>query len=189
MSVQRHNCVAVLSVGFRRLTFGFADLVADRARLSKLSTYKEEDGGKSFLGSKDFPPSVVEKCERLDPKGILFSTGEVPSPPISASEQERLRPLLDAHVRGKRFLLCSGGDDKLVPYRCTKPFVDFFKDAAETWYRDGGVSIEDNVYPGRGHVFSPDMVTDAVRFIVDAVGDPELIRTGTSSGVKSPSKI
>lgn len=166
-----------------------ADLMADRARLSKLPTYKTEDEGKSFFGSKDFPPSVISKCEKMDPKAMLFSTGDVPTPPISASEQERLRPVLDSHVRGKRFLLCSGGDDKLVPYKCTKPFADFFKDAAETWYRDGGLSIEDNVYPGRGHVFSPDMVTDAVRFIVDAVGDAELIKLGTSAGLKSPSKI
>jgi hypothetical protein len=147
-----------------------ADLLRDRARLSKLPTYSHHDDGASFTHSKDFPPALVEWVKKLDPKGILFGTDPVPAPgTTSQTEQKRLRAILDEKVRGKKILVTSGGDDKLVPYKCSKPFLDWFKDAIGTWYADGGVVLEDNVYPGVGHTFSADMVRDAVWFIVDVV--------------------
>lgn len=66
-------------------------------------------------------------------------------------------------------LVCSGGDDKLVPYRCAEPFMDFLKTATSTWYKDGKVYVEDNVYPGIGHAYSEDMAKDASRFVCDIV--------------------
>lgn len=143
-------------------------LLKDRARKSKLPTYSG-DGGASFLGSKDFPEALVRACQKYDPKGILFGAGEVPPIPATTAEQERLRPLLDAKVRGKRFQILSGGADKLVPYAVATPFLEFFKDAVDTWYRDGDVYVEDNVYAGVGHQFDLAMKKDAVRFIVDTV--------------------
>lgn len=103
---------------------------------------------------------------------ILFGTNPVPGPGTTTeAQQQQLRPILDAKVRGKKILCCSGGADKLVSYGCAKPFMDWFKDATGTWYKDGSVVVEDNVYPGVGHVFSPEMVQDAVRFVVDVIGN------------------
>lgn len=164
-------------------------MMRDRARLSKLATYSAADGGASFAGSRDFPPALVEACKKLDPKAILFGTSAVPAPGATATseaDRRRLRAVLDQKVRGKKFLVCSGGDDKLVPYRCSKPFLDWFKDAARTWYADGGVYVEDNVYAGVGHTFSAEMVKDAVRFVVDVVAGEE---KGSSEGEHQAAKI
>ena len=88
-------------------------------------------------------------------------------------EQGRLRPLLDSRIRGKKFQVLSGGQDKIVPYAAAKPFLDFFKDAAAIWYQDGDVYVEDNVYPEAGHEFTPQMMKDAVRFILDTVSSAD----------------
>ncbi|ETS74909.1 hypothetical protein PFICI_13393 [Pestalotiopsis fici W106-1] len=146
----------------------YAALISDRARKSKLQTFSAADAGASFLGSADFPAALVGAVAKYDPKGILFGTGAI-SYPAPEPEQSRLRPVLDARIRGKKFQVLSGGQDKLVPYAKSEPFLDFFKSAATTWYKGGDISVEDNVYPDAGHEFSPPMMKDAVRFIVDAV--------------------
>lgn len=137
----------------------------DRAASSEL------DCGASILGSKYFPPDVIAACRTQDPKAILFGTSAVPTLPLPTTEQARLRPLLDARVRGKRLLLCSGAEDKLVPYVNGQPLIEVLKEAVggEGWYREGKVVLEDRVYEGVGHRFSAAMVEDAVRFLVDAV--------------------
>ncbi|KAI8194556.1 hypothetical protein KHU50_011533 [Colletotrichum sp. SAR 10_65] len=151
---------------------------------SKLATFSAEDAGASFLGSKDFPPDLVAACLRHDPKGILFGTGPMPTSAVSeAAEQQRLRGLLDARVRGKKFLVCSGGDDKLVPYSKAKPFVDFFQEATRTWYADRGVVFENIVYEGVGHAFSEGMIEDSCRFLLDVVNG------AAEKGAESRSKI
>ncbi|KAI3392668.1 hypothetical protein diail_5308 [Diaporthe ilicicola] len=146
----------------------FQLLMQDRARLSKLSTYDKSTKGAGFLGSSDFPPGLVAQCARFDPKGILFGTGDVVESP-SETQQARFRPILDAHVKGKKLLMCTGGDDKLVPWRCSEPFTKFFTSAAEGWYKDSGLVADNRVYPGRGHECSPEMVVDAVQFVCDVV--------------------
>lgn len=146
----------------------FQLLMKDRARLSKLATYDKSTGGAGFLGSRDFPPSLVAQCARYDPKGILFGADEVVESP-SEAQQARLRPILDAHVRGKKLLMCIGGDDKLVPWRCSEPFTNFFTSAAEGWYKDSGLVAHNRVYSGVGHECSPEMVVDAVRFVCEVV--------------------
>src|SRR6185437_5909711 len=96
----------------------------DRSRLSKRSSFKAEDNGASFFGSKDFPSSLVEACKQFDPKGIVFGTSPPYTPPKDAKDEARLRKTLDAHsLRGKRFLCCSGKNDKLVPYRTGQKFM------------------------------------------------------------------
>ncbi|EQB54216.1 hypothetical protein CGLO_05978 [Colletotrichum gloeosporioides Cg-14] len=159
-------------------------LMSDRAQRSKLATFSAEDAGASFLGSRDFPPDLVAACLRHDPKGILFGTGPVPTSAVAeAAEQQRLRGLLDARVRGKKFLVCSGGDDKLVPYSKAKPFVDFFEEATRTWYVDGGVVFENIVYEGVGHAFSEGMIEDSCRFLLDVVNG------AAEKGAENRSKI
>ncbi|KAI6084629.1 hypothetical protein F4821DRAFT_167193 [Hypoxylon rubiginosum] len=144
-------------------------LLGDRARLSKLKTFTAQDNGASFFGSTDFPVALINACKKYDPKGILFGTGSISSPPVSAADQERLRPLLDTRIARKRFQVLSGGADKLVPYRASESFLNFFKESAATWYKDGGYYVEDNVYPGVGHAFNTAMRNDAVRFVLDSV--------------------
>jgi hypothetical protein len=146
----------------------YMNLMLDRARLSKLNTYLTADDGASFFGSKDFPDALVAACNKYDPKGILFGTGEI-SFPTSDAEKERLIPILDSRIRGKKFQVLSGGADKLVPYAKSEQFLDFFKSAAETWHKKAGISVEDIVYPTAGHEFNVEMKKDAVRFIVEAV--------------------
>jgi pimeloyl-ACP methyl ester carboxylesterase len=149
---------------------GIADLLTDRARLSKLSTFSAQDAGASFLGSEDFPPSLVEACKKFDPKAIFFGNSPVPDARPSGATNEAARGILRDRLRGKKFLLCSGGDDKLVPYqRCSEPFIQWFKQAAGSWFKEENVSVDDRVYPGIGHAFSADMITDSVKFVMDAV--------------------
>lgn len=139
----------------------------DRARLSKLSTYSKDDSS-SFLGSKYFPRALISSIERWDPRGLLFSTSDIDSQP-SEPEKVRLRRTLDSRIKNKRFLICSGAVDKLVPYHCSKPFLDFLKEAVRGWYRDGNVYLEDIVYENVGHAFSAGMEKDAIKFVGDAV--------------------
>ncbi|KAF5001896.1 hypothetical protein FGRMN_743 [Fusarium graminum] len=144
----------------------FAGLLTDRATQANL------DYGAAFVGSKYFPKDLTQTCSLHDPKTLLFGTSPIPSSPLSATEQARLKLILDERIRGKKLLLCSGGDDALVPYAKTKPFATLLKEAVgeKGWYRDGGVEMDDRVYKGVGHKFSADMVEDAVQFLVNAVG-------------------
>jgi hypothetical protein len=145
------------------------DLLADRARLSKLPTYSAQDNGASFFGSKDFPPSLVDACRKNDPKAIFFGTSAVPTTTAAGPADDAARQILHDRLRGKRFLLCSGGDDKLVPYRCSEPFLEWLKKATESWFKDEDVSVDNRVYSGIGHSFSTDMIKDSVQFVLDVV--------------------
>lgn len=136
----------------------------DRAALSKLSTY-----GDNFFGSRDFPPALVAQCAQFDPKGIVFGTGDVIEEPATEAEQASLRSILDRHVKGKKFLLCTGAIDKLVPWRCSKSFTNFFTHAAETWYKDSGLEVDNRLYEKRAHECTDQMMVDAVKFICDVV--------------------
>ncbi|KAL2160614.1 hypothetical protein VTH06DRAFT_1302 [Thermothelomyces fergusii] len=165
-------------------------LLSDRARLSKLSTYTADDGGASFLGSKDFPPSLVDACKKFDPKAIFFGTDPVPDIAEASSKHHGTAlQVMRERVRGKSFLICSGDADKLVPSRCSKPFVDWFSQASQSWFRDEdlSLSVSDRVYPGVGHVFSSDMIRDSVQFIVDTVASvdsrPSAHRQASSSKI------
>jgi hypothetical protein len=141
--------------------------MSDRARLSKLETYTKSNGA-DFLGSKDFPKALIASAQKWDPKGLLFGTSEIQANP-SESEQKRLRQILDAKIKGKKILVCSGGADKLVPYHCAEPFMQFLKNAANGWYKDGNVYVEDKVYAGVGHAYSEGMVQDTTRFVSDVL--------------------
>jgi hypothetical protein len=140
-------------------------VMSDRARLSKLQTYAVGNGA-DFLGSKDFPSALVSSALKWDPKGLLFGLADIKSDP-SSGEQARLREILDSRIKGKSLLVCSGSADKLVPYHCSAPFMDFLKKARRGWYGDGNIYVEDNVYEGIGHAYSDGMSIDARRFLCD----------------------
>ncbi|KAJ6437204.1 Flavonol synthase/flavanone 3-hydroxylase [Purpureocillium lavendulum] len=155
-------------------------LLTDRASKANLDT-----GGRPLLGSKYLPPSLIRSLAHHDPRAILFggapgASGEapVPTPPLDPTERERLRPLLDRHLRGKKVLLCSGGADELVPHARTRPVAAVLEDAARGWYADGGLEVRDAVYEGVGHHFSAGMVGDAVEFLVRAVAAGPRARGG-----------
>jgi pimeloyl-ACP methyl ester carboxylesterase len=166
-----------------------ADLLSDRARLSRLSTYSAQDAGASFLGSRDFPPSLVGACKKFDPKAIFLGTSAVPEARATGTADEAAKQILRDRLRGKKFLLCSGGDDKLVPYRCSEPFLQWFKQATATWYAEEGVSVDDRIYPGVGHEFSADMVADAVQFVLDVVGSADRAPSSSGNDEQPVSKI
>ncbi|KAG6142619.1 hypothetical protein E4U38_005202 [Claviceps purpurea] len=147
----------------------YISLMTERHKESPLPTPSP------FLGSVYFPSDLVTEIQKVDPKARLFgaTAAPPPSPPLPASEQDRLRDLLDAKVRGKKVLVCSGGDDKLVPYARSAPLLAVLKDAVRPggWYEDGGFVLEDRVYEGVGHKFSEDMVRDSVKFLVRIVSE------------------
>lgn len=151
-----------------------ADLMSDRARLSKLSTYSAQDDGASFLGSRDFPPSLIKACNQYDPKAILFGPHPVPDQPQQTRQELIRQTILYERLQGKKLLVCSGGVDKLVPPRCSEPFMNWLKSAAvnppsPSFDKEQRFWVDDRIYPGVGHEFSSEMVKDAVQFIVGAV--------------------
>jgi len=141
--------------------------MTDRARLSKLKTYTSTQGA-DFHGSKDFPLALMGSLRKWDPKGIVFGASDIKATPTIA-KQELYKEIFDQKIKGKRILVCSGADDKLVPYHCSEPFLQFSKNATTGWYKEGNVYVEDNVYPGVGHAFSDDMLKDTIKFVNDTL--------------------
>ena len=169
----------------------YVRLMSDRARLSKLATWVTSNPpGSSFLGSKDFPLDLVEAVEKYDPAGLFL--GEIMSRDDdvydripTASEQERLLPLMRKSLQGKRILNLAGGADPLVPYRCGMPFLQWLKNATSSngWFSDGGVVFEDIVFDGVNHVMSPEMVQEAHRFLIEALEQTPTETAGRASKI------
>lgn len=169
-------------------------MLSDRAKKSRLATFSATDNGAvSFLGSKDFPPSLVDACLKQDPRGILFGTSEIPPTPADKkSLTKKQRDTLHERLAGKKILVCSGASDKLVPYSCSEPFLRWLKEAVVTLATVGPgsprIEVDDRVYDGVGHQFSAGMVDDAVRFVVDVVAGADTDAGGGKDEVRS-SKI
>lgn len=149
--------------------------MSDRARLSKLKTWTESSPpGSAFLGSADFPPGLVAAVQQFDPVG-LFSreleclTGNSCLHAPSSGEQKRIVPLMKRSLQGKRILNMSGAADKLVPYKCSVPFLNWLKLAISKngWFSDGKLFIEDLIFDGVGHNMTEDMVKEVLRFLKD----------------------
>lgn len=146
----------------------YINLMTDRARLSKLLDYTSSSPpGTTFLNSPSFPSSLLTTLQKSDPRSILFSDSSIPSS-ITATQQSHIKPLLSSRLTNKQILVCSGGSDKLVPYACSKPFLDFLKDATDVekgWWKEGGCKVDDRVYEGVGHTFSEGMRRDTIVFV------------------------
>lgn len=165
-------------------------LMTDRARLSKLDPWTQSSTpGSEFLGSKDFPRSLIEAVEKHDPAGLLL--GEVTSlhrddifsRNPTGLEKKRLMPLMKSSLQGKRILNMAGGNDKLVPYSCSEPFISWLKHATDPggWFADGNVVLENIVFDGVGHEMSPGMVNEVHRFVLDKLDQPSLENSGRDS--------
>ncbi|RDW91290.1 hypothetical protein BP5796_02455 [Coleophoma crateriformis] len=149
----------------------YMHLMNDRAQRSKVDLKKDSQNADEFLGSTFFPNALVESMKKNDPRGIVFGTSDIitsPTPDTSPS-QAQIRAIFDQRIRNKKILICSGGADRLVPYRSAEQFLNFFKKATagDGWYKDGNVYVEDNVYEGIGHAYSEEMVKDTTRFLSD----------------------
>ncbi|KAL3458507.1 hypothetical protein BJX64DRAFT_266583 [Aspergillus heterothallicus] len=160
----------------------YTNVMADRARLSKLSSWTSTTPhGAQFLGSEDFPTTLVDAVRKWDPAGLFLShldlTAEAqpirsaPIPEPTESQKAALRPLLMQTIAGKKILNLSGGVDKLVPYHKGMPFLAWLKQAVgpEGWFADGAVAFEDVIDQSAGHEVTLKMVDEAVRFIGDAL--------------------
>lgn len=157
-------------------------LMTDRAIRSRVpSTTTTEPPGKDFLGSQDFPQSLVAAVEQYDPAGILLGELDVYSPEDylqepSTTEIKRLGPIIDRTLAGKNIICLSGGKDRLVPYAQGEVFLSWLKRAIDDqtgWCRDKGIQLEDFQDPAAGHEFSAPMRKEAERWLCDLLADEE----------------
>jgi pimeloyl-ACP methyl ester carboxylesterase len=126
--------------------------------------------GAGFIGSKDFPAALATAVKKYDPAGLLMGTLEGDDCLHQPSEKEiqKLRPLMQRHLAGKKILNLSGGADKLVPYSCSEPFISFLSHAIDKdsgWFADGGVELTNKVLEGVGHEVTEEMLREAVEFV------------------------
>lgn len=166
-------------------------LMSDRARLSKLVTWTTSNPpGSSFLGSIDFPKSLLEAVEKYDPAGLCLGEiaardDQVYDRNPSVSEQKRLLPLMKRTLQGKKILNLAGGADRLVPYKCGKQFLGWLKNAtaSDGWFSEGAVVLEDIVFEGVGHDVSPEMIKEAHRFVIESLSQTPVESAGRASKI------
>lgn len=149
-------------------------LMTDRAIRSKVpSTMTTEPPGRDFLGSQDFPQSLIAAVEQYDPAGLLlgeldvYSSADYLDPP-SASEVKRLEPIIDSTLAGKSIICLSGGKDRLVPYAQGEIFLSWLKRSTHSkggWCSGKGIKLEDVQDPSAGHEFSAMMRNEAERWL------------------------
>ena len=167
------------------VTIGCPDytrLMTDRAKLSKRKTWTSSSPpGRDFLGSADFPPSLVEAVKRADPAGLLWSLPglnwhrdqEHLHTSLTEEERQILQPVMTRCFGNKRILNLSGGADKLVPYAHSKPFVDWLKTVSRKggWFEGSGLVVEDIVFDSVGHDVPSPMVDEMVRLLRESLED------------------
>lgn len=159
----------------------YVRLMTDRAIRAKLrSCVTTDPPGQEFLGSPDFPQSLVAAVEQCDPAGILlgeldvYSADDIKHEP-SREEVKRLRPILEQTLAGKKIICLSGDKDRLVPYVQGEPFLSWLKRgiAKDGWAGDLGVGLEDIRDPEAGHQFSAFMRKEAERWICELLADDD----------------
>ena len=162
----------------------YTHLMEDRARLSKLETWRAG----TFLGSKDFPVGLIDAIDRHDPAALtlqgicsLENSNEFFARESTADEKISLEMRLSKMIHGKRFLNMSGLDDKLVPYRCSDPFVSWLlrNVSGPSPCIECDFNIQNLLFTGIGHAFSSGMAREVDNF---------LIRVLSQAAVKSKSK-
>ncbi|KAK6498802.1 hypothetical protein TWF481_011375 [Arthrobotrys musiformis] len=128
----------------------FQSVMTHRALKSKLKSYQED----RFLGSPDYPKALDSTVRRTDPAGII----------LRDKSQAESSKLIKERLGGKKVLVLSGGADKLVPYDCSKPFLDLLKTEGQ-----GIVEVKDIVYDGVGHDCTEQMVAELVNFVTSSI--------------------
>ena len=164
----------------------YVRLMTDRAVRSKLpSCMDSSPPGRNFLGSKDFPKTLIEAVEKYDPAGLLLGeldtvTGADHLDRPSDREITKLWPLMRDKLGGKHIFNTAGGKDRLVPYEQGEPFLTWLKRAInpkDGWFKDRGTTLEDIVDKDARHEFSPLMRKEAERWLCSVLagssGQPE----------------
>ncbi|OXV06176.1 hypothetical protein Egran_06057 [Elaphomyces granulatus] len=164
----------------------YVNLMADRARLSKLPSWVNGDPpGSQFLGSEDFPLPLLEAVRKYDPAGLLLSQIDIhsidhhqplrenPLPDPPEIDKQILLPLMKRCLSGKRILILSGGVDKLVPYHRGEPLLTWLKKAIAPngWFADGRIHLEDIIFEKAGHEMTSAMIEEASRFVGDYLSE------------------
>ena len=154
----------------------YARLIYDRARLSKRKTWTDsEPPGKSFMGSEDFPKGLMDAVRRYDPAGLFLgdsaTSGTSEELKVDAEKEGVVRQRMQKTLSGKRLLCLSGGADKLVPYKCAEPFMQWLKSAVTEngIFHDGEVVLKDLIFDGVGHEMSKEMLAEALGFIMESL--------------------
>ena len=153
--------------------------MSDRARLSKLESWTPGSlPESSFFGSKDFPTGLVEAVEKYDPAGLFLGTtlprtdADYVADPSKAAMQTS-GSLLKSSLRGKRILNMAGGSDKLVPYHCVSPFLQWLKhETTKDGWLDAPLLVEDIVFEGVGHEMTSSMLGELIRFTSESLHAP-----------------
>ncbi|KAK5168166.1 uncharacterized protein LTR77_006734 [Saxophila tyrrhenica] len=156
----------------------YVRLMTDRAVRSKVPSALDNNGEpnlRNFLGSQEFPPSLLEAIEKYDPAGILFGeldfiTGDDHLHPPSDPEMKKLRPMMTERLAGKKIICMAGANDGLVPYKQGEPFLTWLGKAVDKkdgWFNDQSVELESIVDAKARHEFSAMMRTEAERWLCD----------------------
>ena len=146
-------------------------LMSHRAERSGLTSwYGSTSPGADFLGSNDFPSSLIDIVHKRDPVGN-FLGANCQRGILQEQEGKEMREILKNSLAGKKILVLSGAADNIVPYSCAKPFLDFLKReiANDEHLIKSNTYLEDILFPGTGHTMSERMKEKAVKFIIDTM--------------------
>ena len=149
----------------------YISLLSDRAHQSVRPT-----AGATFVGSKDFPESLVNAVGQYDPAGLLLGVDHaIKLERLTRGPREEEKAVITrvmSHAfRGKRILNLAGADDELVPYKCAEPFLRWLKRVCGPGgsFEELGLHIEDIVFENVGHWLSPDMAEKVDAFIIESM--------------------
>jgi pimeloyl-ACP methyl ester carboxylesterase len=157
-------------------------LMSARAKHAELPSWTSgEPAGSMFLGSKDFPPSMVKAVSDLDPAALLMGcmfpqdsflagrTAQDWTHELSEEEKKTLVPLMRKTLGGKRILNLSGGEDLFVPHEASVPFLSWLEAAIRPggWFENGGVELTDIIIEEAGHEVTPRMRSTAIDWILE----------------------
>lgn len=147
----------------------YCRLMSYRAETSGLdSWYESTPPGANFLGSNDFPSTLLDTVQQRDPAAYFLGTN-CDKNTFYDPKAKGLREVFRHCIAGKKILVLSGAADKLVPYSCVKPFLDFLKYeiANDEHLTRSKTSLDDILFPDTGHAMSKQMIEQAVRFVID----------------------
>ena len=116
---------------------------ADYLAMTQHRAVKSRLVGYAAGESVHFPATLMKAVERYDPAQI------------GVEEAGR-------RLKGKRVLCLSGGADKLVPYECSKEFIEALANVT-------GVDVVSRVFDGVGHECTPEMIDQLAHWVRDVV--------------------
>ena len=150
----------------------YVRLMEHRAMKSRLKAWRAaKDLGQTFVGSDRFPSSLLETITEWDPAQSLKDPAQAAKvadgPSVVDTLAEQQWRVIRGRLSDKRILNLAGAEDKLVPYHCSAPFLDFLKRARQAAIsHSDDFELQDKVYDGVGHNMTTEMIQDALDFIM-----------------------